>query len=138
MNVVSAISSGIAILTFALEVQYGLYRLYGKYESACTYPLRLHSIGISGLLLVLSFLQFIISIILSSFACKAICFCLPRVDPHEPFYSLPVPLSNCSSTVDYVNMNMTSVVNGHRVLPPTPRDKTNQKNETEYEQPTFD
>lgn len=36
-------------------------------------------------------------------------------------------------------MNMTSVVNGHgeRDLPPIPRDTTNQKNENEYEQPTY-
>uniref|UniRef100_A0A9J8C062 Membrane-spanning 4-domains subfamily A member 4A-like n=2 Tax=Cyprinus carpio TaxID=7962 RepID=A0A9J8C062_CYPCA len=137
-NVVSAITSGMAILVFAADVPYTLYGQNGSAYNCfqCVYDLLPYTLGINGILLALSFLQFIISICLSSFACKAICFCVPQgvdLSLNQQFYSLPVPLTNQSCTVDYVNMNMTSVVNGHgeRDLPPIPRDTTNQKNEND-------
>uniref|UniRef100_A0A9J8B5R4 Membrane-spanning 4-domains subfamily A member 4A n=2 Tax=Cyprinus carpio TaxID=7962 RepID=A0A9J8B5R4_CYPCA len=105
-NVVSAITSGMAILVFAADVPYTLYGQNGSAYNCfqCVYDL----LGVD-------------------------------LSLNQQFYSLPVPLTNQSCTVDYVNMNMTSVVNGHgeRDLPPIPRDTTNQKNENEYEQPTY-
>ncbi|XP_026069753.1 membrane-spanning 4-domains subfamily A member 4A-like [Carassius auratus] len=141
VNVVSAITSGIAILVFATGISYALYGNAYKYSS-CVYYLLPYRLGISGILLALSFLQFIISICLSSFACKATCFCVPQgvnLSLNQQFYSLPVPLTNQSITVDYINMSTTSVVNGHRErdLPPIPRDTTDQTNDNEYEQPTY-
>ncbi|XP_067266320.1 membrane-spanning 4-domains subfamily A member 12-like [Chanodichthys erythropterus] len=70
MNVISAITAGIAILLMGIEI--GLladlrcYDDYGRTTGTCFYFK-----GINGILLLFSILQFIISICISGFACKA-------------------------------------------------------------------
>ncbi|XP_062853216.1 membrane-spanning 4-domains subfamily A member 4A-like [Trichomycterus rosablanca] len=67
MNVISAIVAGIAIILLSLEVFTVDYRFYNyKYYKHL-------SQGISAVLLILSVMQFILSICISAFACKATC-----------------------------------------------------------------
>ncbi|XP_052423770.1 membrane-spanning 4-domains subfamily A member 12-like isoform X2 [Carassius gibelio] len=68
MNVISAITAAIAIVQMSIEIHYLLmYRC--RYDYSCT--LKRTDLGIIGILLVFSILQFIISIFISGFACKA-------------------------------------------------------------------
>ncbi|KAI2664626.1 Membrane-spanning 4-domains subfamily A member 4A [Labeo rohita] len=74
MNVISAITAGISILFMSIETATTALRFpgscyYNGYEC-------IHSqahLGITGVLLVFSILQFIVSIFISGFACKATC-----------------------------------------------------------------
>ncbi|XP_076871954.1 membrane-spanning 4-domains subfamily A member 8-like isoform X2 [Brachyhypopomus gauderio] len=83
MNVVSAVFSGTAIVLFSMDFVvrqvFNCYEMYGSYES---YGSESHeecwmffsrSNGISGVLLLFSLLQFIISICISAFGCRATC-----------------------------------------------------------------
>ncbi|XP_050964034.1 membrane-spanning 4-domains subfamily A member 4A-like isoform X2 [Labeo rohita] len=89
MNIFSALTAGIALalisLNLAVRAQYTFtqcnnndcYYVAAKYETL--------SLGISGVLLLFTLLQFIISICLSAFACKAACCCGP---PQIPVVSI--------------------------------------------------
>ncbi|XP_056312931.1 membrane-spanning 4-domains subfamily A member 8-like [Danio aesculapii] len=73
MNVLSTVTSGIAIILLGIDL--GLltshlcdYSSYHKYDAICEF----HG-GILGILLIFSLLQFVISICISGFACKATC-----------------------------------------------------------------
>ncbi|XP_042612262.1 membrane-spanning 4-domains subfamily A member 4A-like [Cyprinus carpio] len=79
MNVLSSITAGLAILLIGMEL--GLGSETSKYRSCfygyvrtedqmCSFFER-YDLGILGILLVFSILQFIISIFISAFACKA-------------------------------------------------------------------
>ncbi|XP_016358301.1 membrane-spanning 4-domains subfamily A member 4A-like isoform X2 [Sinocyclocheilus anshuiensis] len=83
MNVISAITAAIAITLMAIEI----HHISTPYRR-CTYnydyndnrtdtvicsKLKSNNMGITGVLLVFSILQFIISIFISGFACKATC-----------------------------------------------------------------
>ncbi|XP_067284442.1 membrane-spanning 4-domains subfamily A member 4A-like [Pseudorasbora parva] len=85
MNVISAITAGIAIVLMSFEISgsvyYGCYYDYNNYSreynshysntrEMCL-KFKGYDLGISGILLVFSVLQFIISICISGFACKA-------------------------------------------------------------------
>nr|XP_055055565.1 membrane-spanning 4-domains subfamily A member 4A-like isoform X2 [Misgurnus anguillicaudatus] len=73
MNVVSAITAGVAIILMSIQLPLFTYcGYYGEYNMySCSYQVLGH--GIVGILLVFSVLQFILSICISSFACKATC-----------------------------------------------------------------
>ncbi|XP_051981697.1 membrane-spanning 4-domains subfamily A member 4A-like isoform X2 [Xyrauchen texanus] len=81
MNVFSAITAGIDIIIMSIGIATGStidqycyfdynssYNHYG--QSLCS-DFQIHGLGINGIFLVLSILQFIISICISAFACKA-------------------------------------------------------------------
>ncbi|XP_049335554.1 membrane-spanning 4-domains subfamily A member 15 isoform X3 [Astyanax mexicanus] len=101
MNVFSAITAAVAILLLSLDflVQTGYdpcYYPYNNYEACQAYLQFLsRTQGISGVLLVFSLLQFIISICVSAFGCKATCC-------NDPMVSVvtvaPTPAACCSLT----------------------------------------
>ncbi|KTF81571.1 hypothetical protein cypCar_00048279, partial [Cyprinus carpio] len=77
MNVISAITAGLAILLMSIEL-----RLISDPNQRCSYSydhtdsniclnFKRYDLAITGILLVFSILQFIISIFISAFACKA-------------------------------------------------------------------
>ncbi|XP_051762065.1 membrane-spanning 4-domains subfamily A member 4A-like [Ctenopharyngodon idella] len=74
MNVIGAITAGIAILLMGIEIgllaEIRCYNDYGRTTDTCSHFKR-YDLGINGILLVFSILQFIISICISGFACKA-------------------------------------------------------------------
>ncbi|KAK7149207.1 hypothetical protein R3I94_008734 [Phoxinus phoxinus] len=81
MNIFSAITAGISLIMNSIDLTlgpfysycdgYGCYDYDGKYTTLFW--------GISGVSLIFAFLQFIISIYLSGFACKATSCCYPQV-----------------------------------------------------------
>ncbi|XDV25436.1 hypothetical protein PO909_029355 [Leuciscus waleckii] len=89
MNVISAITAGIAIVLMIMDMAFSWFypRCYNGYSSNYGQDNRhdysslmeiclnskSYNLGTSGILLVFSILQFIISICISGFACKAIC-----------------------------------------------------------------
>ncbi|XP_035251964.1 uncharacterized protein LOC118215359 isoform X2 [Anguilla anguilla] len=81
MNIISTITAGIAIIIFSLD--FGIMMSYDCSDSEKSYPYyncrRVHhttaSQWMTGVLLVFSILEFIISICVSAFACRAVCDC---------------------------------------------------------------
>ncbi|XP_050977659.1 membrane-spanning 4-domains subfamily A member 4A-like [Labeo rohita] len=75
MNVISAITAAAAIVLMSIDMQFSArdygecYNNYSYYDSTCL-KLKRYDMGIIGVLLVLTILQFIISICISGFACK--------------------------------------------------------------------
>ncbi|KAI7813351.1 putative membrane-spanning 4-domains subfamily A member 4A-like, partial [Triplophysa rosa] len=70
MNVFSAITAGIAIILISIQLSFRY--LYCSYHYGDeTYCLKIE--GTIGILLVFSILQFIVSVCISAFACKATC-----------------------------------------------------------------
>ncbi|XP_043094519.1 membrane-spanning 4-domains subfamily A member 4A-like [Puntigrus tetrazona] len=70
MNVIGTITAGISILLMGANIGINNIVCYYKYDCAFVKDYRF---GILGILLVFSILQFIISIFISAFACKATC-----------------------------------------------------------------
>ncbi|XP_051747988.1 membrane-spanning 4-domains subfamily A member 4A-like isoform X3 [Ctenopharyngodon idella] len=81
MSIISAITAGISIIILSLDVSIG--RLYTYCSGYQCYYLDVKYMtlfrGISGVSLVFTLLEFIISICLSGFACKANACCAPQV-----------------------------------------------------------
>ncbi|XP_039511974.1 membrane-spanning 4-domains subfamily A member 8-like [Pimephales promelas] len=94
MNVINAITAGISIVLMSIEIVFsslfyencyynGYNHGYGRNDGSNYFGkynfkeiclnLQKYDLGISGILLVFSILQFIISICISGFACKATC-----------------------------------------------------------------
>ncbi|XP_016300135.1 membrane-spanning 4-domains subfamily A member 4A-like [Sinocyclocheilus anshuiensis] len=73
MNVFSAITSAIAILLTGNEIRIGPLHPRSCYNIHNCINTERFGFGIIGILLVFSILQFIISICISAFACKATC-----------------------------------------------------------------
>ncbi|XP_056124447.1 membrane-spanning 4-domains subfamily A member 4A-like isoform X1 [Rhinichthys klamathensis goyatoka] len=79
MNVLSAVTAGLAILLISMEIGLGsgtskyqsCPKTYGRTEDTMCLKFERYDLGILGILLVFSVLQFIISICISAFACKA-------------------------------------------------------------------
>ncbi|KAK7153572.1 hypothetical protein R3I94_007072 [Phoxinus phoxinus] len=73
MNVIGAITAGLAILMLSIEItlisEQSCYNVYESTRICSKY--KRNDLGIVGILLVFSILQFIISICISAFACKA-------------------------------------------------------------------
>ncbi|KAL0969560.1 hypothetical protein UPYG_G00229100 [Umbra pygmaea] len=75
MNVVAAVTAFIGIILYSLEAASFRYYVYDN-----------RSQGVSGVMVILSLLEFIVSICVSSFACKAFCQYYPNhqaVPPEE-------------------------------------------------------
>uniref|UniRef100_A0A8C1ZKR1 Membrane-spanning 4-domains subfamily A member 4A-like n=1 Tax=Cyprinus carpio TaxID=7962 RepID=A0A8C1ZKR1_CYPCA len=75
LNIVSAVTAGIALILISLDLIVGPLNTYCNYYT-CNYGTRKYK-GIRGVLLLFTLLQFIISICLSVFACKVSCCCCP-------------------------------------------------------------
>ncbi|XP_058631073.1 uncharacterized protein LOC131540367 [Onychostoma macrolepis] len=76
MNVISAITAAIAITLMSIEIHIissPYPRCYDPTDSDICSKFKSYDMGITGVLLVFSILQFIISIVISGFACKATC-----------------------------------------------------------------
>ncbi|KAK9976768.1 hypothetical protein ABG768_021970 [Culter alburnus] len=81
MSIISAVTAGISIIILSLDLSIGPLNsscyYYGCSHSDFKYRTLLR--GISGVTLVFTVLEFIISICLSAFACKANACCAPQV-----------------------------------------------------------
>ncbi|XP_048035582.1 membrane-spanning 4-domains subfamily A member 4A-like [Megalobrama amblycephala] len=81
MSIISAITAGISIIILSLDLSiiqpYSYCSGYDCYRSSYKYETLFR--GISGVFLVFTVLEFIISICLSAFACKANACCAPQV-----------------------------------------------------------
>ncbi|XP_048048334.1 membrane-spanning 4-domains subfamily A member 4A-like isoform X2 [Megalobrama amblycephala] len=79
MNVISAITSAIAVLLMGIQIRIdsmgypSCYYSYSYSENDICIYFERYGWGIIGIMMVLSILQFIISICISGFACKATC-----------------------------------------------------------------
>ncbi|XP_062394402.1 membrane-spanning 4-domains subfamily A member 4A-like [Sardina pilchardus] len=77
MNIFSTITAGIGIILHSLDFFIRVYPYYSCYGDSNCYMLEelflSRSMGIAGVMLVLSVLEFIVSIFVSAFACKATC-----------------------------------------------------------------
>ncbi|KAF4080273.1 hypothetical protein AMELA_G00168530 [Ameiurus melas] len=78
VNIFSTVAAGITIIIFSMDLVIGpfygsCYYYDGRYECSNSYIAESRTNGIIGVLLVFSLLQFVISIAISAFTCKAIC-----------------------------------------------------------------
>ncbi|XP_051747992.1 membrane-spanning 4-domains subfamily A member 4A-like isoform X6 [Ctenopharyngodon idella] len=80
MSIISAITAGISIIILSVDVSMGGLNYY-CYHHDCSHNVKYMTLfqGISGVSLVFTVLEFIISICLSAFACKANACCAPQV-----------------------------------------------------------
>ncbi|XP_064844729.1 membrane-spanning 4-domains subfamily A member 12-like isoform X2 [Oncorhynchus masou masou] len=92
MNVVASVTALTGIILHSLDsAGIMLYYCNSTYHLCQQYWIR--SQGISGVLAVFSLLEFIVSICVSSFACRAVCLCC-RSTPEQVSsigYQIPVP-----------------------------------------------
>ncbi|XP_051747994.1 membrane-spanning 4-domains subfamily A member 4A-like isoform X1 [Ctenopharyngodon idella] len=82
MNIFSTLTAGISIIIISLDLALGPLNTYCNHFHDCYYIEEKYKTlywGISGVSLIFAFLQFIISIYLSAFACKVTPCCTPQV-----------------------------------------------------------
>ncbi|KAK9975087.1 hypothetical protein ABG768_023146 [Culter alburnus] len=72
MNVISAMTAVTAIVLMSIELKLVSSEVCYSYSYDCFY-FKTYNLGITGIFLVFSILQFFISICISGFACKATC-----------------------------------------------------------------
>ncbi|XDV25839.1 hypothetical protein PO909_029684 [Leuciscus waleckii] len=81
MNIFSAITAGFSIIMISMDL--ALRQINSQcdryYDGYCNGKYMTLFWGIGGVLLIFAFLQFMISISLSAFACKVACCCSPQV-----------------------------------------------------------
>ncbi|XP_030638983.1 membrane-spanning 4-domains subfamily A member 4A-like [Chanos chanos] len=108
MNIFSTITAGISVILFSLDMVLQLYYYYCSgydcYYLSTVCPLYSISFqstlnGVSGVLLVFSLLQFVISISVSAFACKATCCTNPEISHiqlpgHHATVTMPTPYTH--------------------------------------------
>ncbi|KAL7825861.1 hypothetical protein SRHO_G00335990 [Serrasalmus rhombeus] len=110
MNVFSAIAAVTAIILMSLDMAFGPMNrcgLVGR-RMDCSIDISLfHSQtnGISGVLLVFSLLQLIISICIAAFGCKAVCRNeIPELAAVGNTYAIPIPVPSLVNSQLYSNM----------------------------------
>ncbi|XDV25833.1 hypothetical protein PO909_029681 [Leuciscus waleckii] len=83
MNIFSAITAGISFIIIPMDLGLGPFNMYDYCNDYDCYYIedkyKTLFWGISGVSMIFAFLQFIISIYLSAFACKVACCCSPQV-----------------------------------------------------------
>ncbi|KAJ8354665.1 hypothetical protein SKAU_G00222320 [Synaphobranchus kaupii] len=102
MNIFSIITAGIAIILFSLDFVFQM-RYYCSYSEdsyedyfcqRLKHTLLARSHGMKGVLLVFSILEFIVSICVSAFACRAVCDCSSQQVVYMPPTSSQVTSEN--------------------------------------------
>ncbi|KAJ8354666.1 hypothetical protein SKAU_G00222330 [Synaphobranchus kaupii] len=120
MNIFSTITAGLAIIIFSLDfvIDFSYYFCYDYHYSStgmntnmCEHlwrKLKARSNGITGVLLAFSILEFLISICVSAFACRAVCDCssvqvvfIPHQSNVPPGNLIPAP-STCETEIPQV------------------------------------
>ncbi|XP_067284022.1 membrane-spanning 4-domains subfamily A member 4A-like [Pseudorasbora parva] len=113
MNIFSAITAGTSFIIISLDLGIGPLDMYNDCnDSNCYYTMRKYTTlfcGISAVSLVFAVLEFIISMCLSAFACKAVCCCYPQV-PFVPQVVTPQPCCFRSNQFHDLNNSEISVV----------------------------
>ncbi|XP_051747963.1 membrane-spanning 4-domains subfamily A member 4A-like isoform X2 [Ctenopharyngodon idella] len=81
MSIISTLTAGISIIILSLDVSIGVLNYYCYHHDCSHSDVKYKTLfrGISGVSLVFTVLEFIISICLSAFACKANACCAPQV-----------------------------------------------------------
>ncbi|XP_015462064.3 membrane-spanning 4-domains subfamily A member 4A [Astyanax mexicanus] len=127
MNVFSAVVSGTAVIILSVDVSVGLgYELcYGSFSYYDCKSFKDQTAGITGVLLVLSVLQFMLSICISSFGCKATCCSGPSVPvarappTQETLSSIPTAFQAYNGQQNLIYINNPSV-NQNNTSPENP------------------
>ncbi|XP_035252055.1 membrane-spanning 4-domains subfamily A member 4D-like isoform X7 [Anguilla anguilla] len=116
MNIISTITAGIAIILFSLLIVimmrydcYGIEKSFAYYDDTrCA--LQTRSQGMTGVLLVFSILEFIISICVSAFACRAVCDCSTEQVVYIPATNSQVTSENLISTPNTYQMTISPIL----------------------------
>ncbi|XP_016279041.2 membrane-spanning 4-domains subfamily A member 4A-like isoform X1 [Monodelphis domestica] len=97
MNVVSSVMAGLGIVFLSINLVTHLFLYYCREEGShfSCFTLIFLFLGINVILLILAVLEFLVSIITSSFGCKALCCGQSEVTHIWDFYWLYRSLSSC-------------------------------------------
>ncbi|XP_077065576.1 membrane-spanning 4-domains subfamily A member 4A-like [Siphateles boraxobius] len=112
MNIFSAITAGISFIVLSVDLGIGplMYSYCWGNDCYLDTNYRILFLGIRSVLLIFAFLQFIISICLSAFACKIACCCSPQV-PSVPQVITAQPCDFRPNHFQDLNNSEISVVN---------------------------
>ncbi|XP_035252009.1 membrane-spanning 4-domains subfamily A member 4A-like isoform X2 [Anguilla anguilla] len=118
MNIISTITAGIAIILFSLDFVIMMRYYCSDNEESYSYyncrrlqrTLETRSQGMTGVLLVFSILEFIISICVSAFACRAVCDCSTEQVVYIPATNSQVTSENLISTPNTYQMTISPIL----------------------------